>query len=51
MTLCMARVIDIEPCVVIDGELDAWVERLDSSASFRQAERLVELRGGRPAPE
>ena len=51
MTLCMARVIDIEPCVVIDAELDAWVERLDSSASFRQAERLVELRGGRPAPE
>ena len=47
MTLCMARVIDIEPCVIIDAELDAWVERLD----FRQAERLVELREGRPAPE
>ena len=50
-TLCMARVIDIEPCVIIDAELDAWVERVDSSGSFRQAERLVELRGGRPAPE
>ena len=51
MTLCMARVIDIEPCAIIEAELDAWVARLDSSASFRQAERLVELRAGRPAPE
>jgi len=51
MTLCMARVIDIEPCAIINTELDAWVERVDSSGSFRLAERLAELRGGRPAPE
>ena len=51
LTLCMARLIDIEPCAVIEPELDAWLERLDSSTSFRQAERLVEMRGGRPRPE
>ncbi|HYC66615.1 hypothetical protein [Brevundimonas sp.] len=51
LTLCMARVVDIEPCAVIDAELAAWVERLDSSASSRQVERLAELREGRPAPE
>ena len=51
LTLCIARVLDIEPCAAIDPELDAWVARRDSSSGFRLAERLAEVREDRPTPE
>lgn len=51
MTLHGPGVIDIEPCAIIDPELDAWVEGHDPSAGSGTPNALSSWGRGRPAPE
>lgn len=49
LTLCMARVVDIEPCAIVDRELDAWIGRVGVWSSGDIEAVVARMRGGRPA--